>query len=200
MAKFKNMKAVIKQLEHEHKDRNLKFITPFIGAVPVQAWGTIDGLRFYFRFRSNLGNLRVGPYVRELEVLFAQRVNEDREARRLEKLKSVESGEISQEEFDSFFDFDRAEKVEEETSSRFVPRQVVKSAVCEGPIPGDDYNGYLSEEECYVMFNQLLSELEEIPEDNQLVESEKIWLYEGRAAVEAWYEIRRQELAKKQNI
>jgi hypothetical protein len=59
--------AVIDQLEKRFSDRGLKFTIPFMGAVPVQAYGYIDGERFYFRFRRDIASIKTGVFNRDVE-------------------------------------------------------------------------------------------------------------------------------------
>jgi len=54
-------------LENLYKHRELKFTSVFEGYVPVQAYGLIDGMLFYFRERGGVYSLRVGLYDLEVE-------------------------------------------------------------------------------------------------------------------------------------
>lgn len=54
--------TVARSLEQLHKDRNLKFSSVFDGYVPVQAFGFVDNVRFYFREREGNVSLTVGRY------------------------------------------------------------------------------------------------------------------------------------------
>ncbi len=47
------------QLEVQHA--GLRFDTGFEGHFPVQAWGSINDQRFYFRWRGRRASLTVGP-------------------------------------------------------------------------------------------------------------------------------------------
>ena len=58
---------IIQELEITYSHRNLIFTETFEGFVPVQSYGWIDGLRFYFRFRSDKLSLIVGPFNLEAE-------------------------------------------------------------------------------------------------------------------------------------
>ncbi len=58
---------IISSLEEKYKHRNLKFTSAFEGIVPVQAYGKIDNLYFYFRLRGDAASLIVGSYDDEIE-------------------------------------------------------------------------------------------------------------------------------------
>jgi hypothetical protein len=185
-------RAMIDRLEAHYFDRGLKFTVPFSGSIPVQAFGHIDGLRFYFRFRGNWGSLKVGPYHREIEELWALRVNEDNDARAAEHEAQLNSFKDSQKDVDIWEMWKGTpSKVIEEYSHDFYPHIIVSAAGCEGHTPGDTYNGSLDNDEAYDIFIQLVDSLESIPEKDQLDEGTRIWLYEGRAARNAYDEVRR---------
>lgn len=61
------VEEAIVTLENKYSDRGLKFTSPFEGYVPVQAYGKIDGLRFYFRLREGNASLIVGTYDTAME-------------------------------------------------------------------------------------------------------------------------------------
>jgi hypothetical protein len=67
---------IVQVLEKLYAHRGLKFTTVFEGLEPVQAYGDIDGMRFYFRERGNISSLKVGQYDVELERKYAQRQND----------------------------------------------------------------------------------------------------------------------------
>lgn len=189
------MREVTSQLEKEYVERGLIFSTSFVGSIPVQAYGYLDGMRFYFRFRGNWASLRVGPYDQELEELYAMRVNEDKVSRMDKRKAELEAGEISPEEYRmSVFLDDRPEMPQEEDDEDYMPHRIVKNAGCVGPDPEDDYAGTLTPDEAYDIFCQLLKELVDVPEDEQLDEHTKIWLYEGRAAADAHWQKRMEKL------
>jgi hypothetical protein len=58
---------IIQELETTYAHRNLIFTETFEGFVPMQSYGWIDGMRFYFRFRSDKLSLIVGPLDLEAE-------------------------------------------------------------------------------------------------------------------------------------
>lgn len=64
--------VVVAELEERFADRGLKFSHEFYGAMPVQAFGWVDGERFYFRFRRNTALLVRGMVDEET----AQRIHD----------------------------------------------------------------------------------------------------------------------------
>lgn len=186
--------AMIDQLEAKYSSRGLKFTQPFHGACPVQAYGHIDGIRFYFRFRGNWGSIKAGPYNREIEELYALRLQEDSNTRKMRDKKRLESGEITEREFKFSTEFEDISDlaIVEETVPNFYPHIISKVSSCEGHTPGDDYNGDLDNKEAYDIFSQLVDSLEDVPQDEQLDESFRVWMYEGRAAMELWQKNRYQ--------
>lgn len=63
-------------LEDKYADRGLVFTSPFEGANLVQAFGHLDGYRFYFRLRNGEASLRVGAFDRSTEASKVQRRRE----------------------------------------------------------------------------------------------------------------------------
>jgi hypothetical protein len=63
-------------LENLYKHRELKFTSVFEGYVPVQAYGLIDGMLFYFRKRGGVYSLKVGLYDLEVEKKKHAKMNE----------------------------------------------------------------------------------------------------------------------------
>ncbi len=178
--------AMIDRLEAKYASRGLKFTQSFAGAVPVQAFGHLDGLRFYFRFRSNWGTLRLGSYDKEFEKLYAFRLNEDRLARIEEdRARSIAAN--------SFVDFvvdwfDQKEIKPAKNDAYYYPHNTIKTSSIQGSDPEDHYNGYLTNEEAYEMFSILANTLEDVPEEEQIDPFTKIWVYEGRAAANTYQE------------
>jgi hypothetical protein len=57
-----NYEKDVTLLEEKYADRGLKFTSAFEGFAPVQAYGHLDGKRFYFRLRGGVASLKVGMY------------------------------------------------------------------------------------------------------------------------------------------
>lgn len=71
-----NLDEVVTILEEKYSDRGLRFTSPFEGLAPIQAYGHLDGKRFYFRLRGGEASLRVGVYDKEIEVAQKKHRNE----------------------------------------------------------------------------------------------------------------------------
>lgn len=76
-------------LEKKFEQEGLKFTTPFNGAVPVQAYGELWGLRFYFRYRYDVVSLILGPVDEEADKKDTKQQEENR-ARRISELNHPE--------------------------------------------------------------------------------------------------------------
>lgn len=73
--------AAVATLEEKYADRGLKFTAGFEGNIPVVAYGVMDGLPFYFRYRGDVGRLSLGEadpqaeikkYIHDLESALGQ--------------------------------------------------------------------------------------------------------------------------------
>jgi hypothetical protein len=58
---------IAQELEASNIHRGLRFTSVFQGLVPVQAYGIVDGKRFYFRQRNGLSYLVVGEFDYEVD-------------------------------------------------------------------------------------------------------------------------------------
>lgn len=149
-------------LERRYADRGLKFTSGFRGVVPVQAFGTIDGMMFYFRYRGDYGNLRIGfieddryelEYKRDM--LFH---NERLEKRAEEKAAAGDSWDTENEWFDDLMF--REPKLQKITDTS-IPTTLRKVAGIVNYLD-DPYNGSLTGEQCEDLFIRLMEELEEV--------------------------------------
>lgn len=68
-------KDSVAALEEKYADRGLVFTSPFEGFAPIQAYGHLDGKRFYFRLRGGEASLKVGVYDLAKEVEQKKRRN-----------------------------------------------------------------------------------------------------------------------------
>lgn len=159
------------------------------GSVPVQAYGMVCGEYFYFRFRGNWGSLEVGPYVKMLADLYVKRIVEDVQSR-------VDAREATGEK-DSMWDmFDTVEyqckqtqrEVDPKQNPTYLPILKTRYAEVQGADPSDVYNGTLDTDEFIDMFTKLMNNLEDVPDEKQLSPHTRIWLFEGRAAANKFYE------------
>ena len=178
---------VVAQLEEEFVDRGLKFTVRFIGSVPVQAAGHIDGERFYFRFRGNTGSIKIGPYNQMIEDGLWVRYEETRLKRLAKVNEEHESGELTGIDYElASFNLNRPEPMSTPDEEMFIPTVVTHVAGKIGANPEDHYNGELTADEAYDMFKHLITNLNTIPEEEQLSERTRILIYEGWDAVKAW--------------
>lgn len=63
-------------LEEKYSHRGLRFTSSFEGLAPIQAYGHLDGNRFYFRLRGGAASLKVGVYDKDIEVAQKKHRNE----------------------------------------------------------------------------------------------------------------------------
>jgi hypothetical protein len=182
-----NSERVVAQLEEEFADRGLKFTVRFIGSVPVQAAGHIDGERFYFRFRGNTGSIKIGPYDQAVEDGLRTRYEETRLERLAKVNQQYEAGELTDFDYELMsFNLKRPEPVSTPDEEMFLPTVVTHTAWKAGADPEDHYNGELTSDEAYDMFKHLITNLKAIPEEEQLDERTRILIYEGWEAAKAW--------------
>lgn len=166
---------MVANLEAKYRSRGLKFTLPFAGAVPVQAYGRIDGLRFYFRFRGNVARLNCGPVDPVFEKRYADRSRES-------YMDNYRKDQKKPRDKDSFFPEDywkkQADAVRPQTDADadFFPHKLTKASWCEGPIPGDKYNGSLSDGEAFTIFSKLVETLQDVPEQDQVDQWTRDWL------------------------
>lgn len=181
------------KLEVKYADRGLRFTAAFYGACPVQAYGHLDGLRFYFRFRGNLGQLRLGPYDQELEDLSFKRSSEQSTARIKEADADLATGAINAQEYMWRTLISSHDKMVTELDDDFHPTRIAKRSWVEGIDSEDIYNGYLDNNEAFEMFSTLADSLVDIPEHEQLDEHTRIYLYEGLEASRAYSDAKMEE-------
>jgi len=181
--------ATVAELEARHADRGLHFTQPFYGMMPVQAFGHIDGQRFYFRFRHNSATLQVGPYDPEIEQLTYERRRQGNERHRQADLALLAAGQITQERLDEgarmrAYNTPRGPVPEYEPA--FLPTRITASASVMGPGAKNSELGDLTEAQALEIFSALVTALAPVPEEEQLHPRTRIWLYEGWEAAEAY--------------
>jgi hypothetical protein len=175
-------------LETKYAHRGLRFTVPPSGGAPMVAFGHMDGLRFYFRFRYNWASLQVGPFDPEIERLDFERRVEQAQRKNIEAQTKILAGELKPDPF-TFWDVPR--EATSEDDPQFLPTRIVKAYGREGIAGESEYLGDLSPEEAFEIFSDLVEHLEDVPEDQQLRELDRIWLYEGLDAVDAyWADVR----------
>lgn len=158
--------AVVKDLEAKFADRQLKFTVPFCGSIPVQAWGYMDGVRFYFRFRRDFGALRLGIADPEHYVKINNLKNK-REAAQLAKLEDeLEKGKLTKAEYNEWLDFNTRftktedEKVPEFDDLQFYPTHIKKQSAIQD-YTGEQYEGTLTPTQMMDIFTKLVILLED---------------------------------------
>lgn len=178
--------ATADKLEAKYADRGLKFTSVFAGACPVQAYGHLDGLRFYFRFRGNTGRLNLGPYDQTIEELIALRHNEQSNINLEVADSKLKAGLISEDEHRWKTLVNAPSKIVLESDTQFYPTAIFKEAISEGSDAEDHLKGYLSELETFEMFSQLADTLTVRLERERINEGTRIYLFEGQEAAQAY--------------
>lgn len=144
---------VIDRLEKKYADRGLKFTIPFEGGFPVQAWGHLDGLRFYFRFRHNYGSLELGEVDVDLDTKYADRLYKQNQA--LEAKRDAEDK--------LFFHRSWEHGMQRESDANYYPHIITRRSSLEGPDSEDIHKGLLTYEEKFEFFSTLADSLVDVP-------------------------------------
>jgi hypothetical protein len=193
-------RAVVERLEARFADRGLSFTLPFGGDYPVQAFGHLDGMRFYFRYRWGGASIKMGPYDREIEELHSLRGHEGRLEHLAKDRARFEAGEISEQDYRfSQIMAEKADPVAKESDPDYYPHRTAAHASLRDPAD-NSLKGDLTSEECEQFFAQLIENLIPVPEDQQLSDYDRILYYEGWEAARAWYDKRQDELIAQQEI
>ena len=154
------MDEAAERLETKYADRGLKFTVPFSGMVPVQAFGHIDGNRFYFRFRYDRGMLKIGPVDEELDKALA--VAEEK--RRQEKLAKINANDVF-----SSLGLGREKPAQTGEDDYYYPNRVTTfSSIAD--YSGEPYLGALTKEMAVDLFSKLVEALEPVESDPEISE------------------------------
>lgn len=154
-------------MESEHAARGLRFDRSGLGCIPVQAFGQIDGLHFYFRYRSDCASLRVGPFDEALENACWELSEQNRKAR----VAASEPG-------DWMGLLDDVWSEREQPGREFLPTRTTSFASIDD-VTEDRYNGSLELPEFRELFSRLVGMLAPVPEDEQVSQSTISWLTGG---------------------
>jgi hypothetical protein len=173
-------------LEAKYATRGLKFTVPPSGGMPMQAFGHLDGMRFYFRFRHNWASLKVGPFDAEIERLDFERKVEQAQRKNAEVDAKILAGELKDD--DVFARWNVPTRPTQEDEPDFLPTRIVKAYGREGIAGESEYLGDLDPEQAFEIFGDLVENLEDVPEEQQLREIDRIWLYEGLDAMNAYWD------------
>lgn len=144
--------SAIETLEQTYKDRGLKFTVPFTGNIPNQAYGHIDGMLFYFRYRGDNASLRVGtiPLFR-LEREHVQAVNRWKE-----------------DPTDAFgFENDRPKK-RKLNGYNDMPVAIKKESFLTD-YTGEHFNSHLDKEQMIDLFSKLVEALEDVDYEEPVI-------------------------------
>jgi hypothetical protein len=195
------MLPVVQKLETEFADRKLEFTVHFSSMLPVIAHGHLDGERFYFYFRSNHGRIRVGPYNQDVENLRLERATEAYEQNIADAETQLKAGELTVEQYKnktwninySHVAFQSAQK----DHNFFIPTVVTHKSVTTGSDEEDKHKNNLTADEAYNMFKHLITNLETIPEEDQIDPYNRIYLYKGLEAAQKFNQERGEKLTAK---
>lgn len=157
------------ELEAAHADRGLTFERVGLGAVPVQAYGQVDGGHFYFRYRSDRAALRVGPFDETLEHAVWLRGDQQRKQKIAEL---TTDGRLFMRRM-----LERPYP-RPQPGAGYLPVRVTASAVREDAT-GDGLGGFLTGREFAALFTELLGKLSPVPADKQVDSHMVGWLTEG---------------------
>jgi hypothetical protein len=153
-------RKVFHAIEERLSDRGLKFEDRGLGFVPVQAFGRIDGQRFYFRFRGDTASLTVGTFDKALELaewLWRKENDVTYEA----QLTAEDANHL-------MFGMLIAQSNRPlETDLNLIPTRVTAWAGADD-VTGEPHNGSLELDEFATLFERLMSELVPVPENDQI--------------------------------
>lgn len=148
------------RLEEKYADRGLKFTRGFSGSTPVQAWGVIDGYRFYFRYRGDMASIRIGFIASdraEREYARDMKFHQERVARSEER--QAQTGELDTSLSNALFLMEPKLTVLDGITD--YPSSIRKQAIIVDAL-GEPYNGMLSALEAENLFTRLIENLEDV--------------------------------------
>lgn len=152
----------LKELEELFADRGLIFYNRHGGYVPMQIYGEIDGLKFYWRTRGNTSSIKLGPYSPEV----------DAENIRKEKERKKEQYEEHKKECDEdrclmcFLLTDNESLYND--PKRYYPPVITKFSSVYPLVEGDVYKGDLEANEIGPIFKILMTTLRDVKEGEEL--------------------------------
>lgn len=154
-----DMDDAARYLEAKYEDRGLEFTSTFKGSVPVQAYGHVDGMRFYFRFRGNHASINIGPYDLDYEERFAAFQNKMAEERYQKRLKEGLPTDV----FDTRH-HDSPEQPSLEDDPQFYPHIMKRYGAALGKNPADTYNGSFEDgNDAIWMFSRVMDSTVDLP-------------------------------------
>lgn len=159
-AEIAGKRRVEARLEEKYADRGLKFTRGFSGSTPVQAWGVIDGYRFYFRYRTDAASIRIGFIAEdraEREYQRDMKFHQERVER--SEMRQALTGELDTSLSNAIFLLEPKRNVADGITD--YPSSIRKQASISG-VFNDPYNGHLSPEQAEYVFVRLIENLEEV--------------------------------------
>lgn len=153
-------RKVEKFLEEKYAERGLKFTRGFSGSIPVQAWGVIDGYRFYFRYRGDVASIRIGFIAEdraEREYARDMKFHQERIAR--SEARQAMTGELDTSLSNALFQMEPKLNVPDGVTD--YPSSIRKQAVIVDALD-HPYNGTLNATEARDLFIKLIDNLEDV--------------------------------------
>lgn len=150
------------RLEAKFSGRGLRFTQVFSGAMPVQAFGVIDGMRFYFRFRHDVAALRVGDLDPSKPARDLERKNKASEKQNAILLQNVADGDMDEDEARRWIAInERRAVVEVPNGIDDYPTLIKKESIAHGVL-GQQWAGTLTADEAESIFARLVDELGDV--------------------------------------
>lgn len=175
----------IRTLESRHAHRGLRFQRDHdghpqgFGSVPAQAFGELDGQRFYFRFRHDHARLNVGPYDAALELALERRRLQWRAVHRDDMPETHRVQDDGGASFEWLMVTDRdLERAIDMDDFSFAPTRVTAVADVHD-VTGEEYGSTCSDDEFLTLFQQLIDDLTPVPEADQVDAHTITYLAEG---------------------
>lgn len=159
---------LVSKLEGKYASRGLKFTRGFAGSVPVQAYGIIDGFRFYFRYRGDHASIRIG-FIKEdrMEREYARDMMFHQERLDKARAKAEETG-VSYESVikDMWLTFEPVKTVLDGITD--YPSSIRKQAYIQD-FYNESFKGTLDAEECEEVFTRLIENLENVDYEDPII-------------------------------
>lgn len=153
----------LSKLEEEYKDHNLVFYNRNGGFYPVQFYGEYDGLKFYWRTRSNCTRIILGPYSPETDKKENEKIRKIQKEKYLEH-KKEDDCENEEDCFRCMYYLKEMWK-EDNPPNQYYPHLVVKSAEINNLVDGDDFKGDLDSKEIIPVFTELINNLQVVSKE-----------------------------------
>jgi hypothetical protein len=150
---------IVNSLETKYAKENLKFTIPFRGSYPVQAFGELKGMRFYFRFRSDTASLHIGVYNQTVENEDYEKQELFKKERRVKTEEAFAAGQMTQQDYQFSILIDERETVKNLPNAEdYYPNPKLVTLSVHN-YSGDSLAGDLKPEEAEDIFSQLVEQL-----------------------------------------